>query len=498
MTKTRTAQQATGDRAARHADLRLPPGQLFIEGRWRDAAGGGRRDIVDPATGQIATSVAEAGDQDVDAAVDAARRAFDGGAWPAMTGRERAALLLKLAGLLSEHRDELARLESLHTGKPLTIARTVDLRDTIEQFTYYGGLADQIQGATRGIRNPGLAYTVREPLGVVGAITPYNFPLILSATKLAPALAAGNTVVHKPAPDTPLTALRMAELFAEAGFPAGVVNVVTGGEAAGAALSGHPRVDKIAFTGSTRVGASIAAAAAATVKPTTMELGGKAAHIIFSDADIAAAVEAVIAGFVFNTGQFCMAGTRLLIQRPCYDRVLGAVAEAAARVPVGDPLDPQTVIGPLTARRHLENVEQYLALGEGRIVTGGHRIERDGGCYFAPTLVADVPNDARVVQEEVFGPVLTVQPFDTEDEAVALANGTRYGLAAGLHTRDVARAYRVAHRLRSGIIWINSWAVLDPALPFGGYKQSGYGRENGPEALDSYLQTKSVFVPSAG
>jgi phenylacetaldehyde dehydrogenase len=228
-----------------------------------------------------------------------------------------------------------------------------------------------------------------------------------------------------------------------------------------------------------------------------MELGGKAAHIIFEDADIAAATEAVVSGFVFNTGQFCMAGTRLLIQRPCYDRVLGDVAEAATRVPVGDPLDPQTVVGPLTAHRHLENVEQYLALGEGRIVTGGHRIERDGGCYFAPTLVADVPNEARVVQEEVFGPVLTVQPFDTEDEAVALANGTRYGLAAGLHTRDVARAHRVAHRLRSGIIWINSWAVLDPALPFGGYKQSGYGRENGPEALDSYLQTKSVFVPSA-
>jgi acyl-CoA reductase-like NAD-dependent aldehyde dehydrogenase len=498
MTKTRTAEQANSDRAPRQPDLTLPPGQHFIDGQWCDSGGGGRRDVIDPATGQAVTSVAEAGDQDVDAAVDAARRAFDGGSWPAMSGRERGALLLKVAALLGERRDEFARLESLHTGKPITIAQTIDLRDTIEQYAYYGGLADHIEGATRSIRNPGLAYTLREPLGVVGAITPYNFPLILSATKIAPALAAGNTVVHKPAPDTPLTALRMAELFAEAGFPDGVVNVVTGGETAGAALSKHHRVDKIAFTGSTRVGATIAAMAAATVKPATMELGGKAAHIIFSDADIASAIEAVVSGFVFNTGQFCMAGTRLLIQRSCYDRVLSAVAEAAAKVPVGDPLDPQTVIGPLTARRHLENVEQYLALGEGRVVAGGHRIELDGGCYYAPTLVADVPNDARVVQEEVFGPVLTVQPFDSEDEVVALANGTRYGLAAGLHTRDLARAHRVAHRLRSGIVWINSWAVLDAALPFGGFKQSGYGRENGPEALDGYLQTKSVFVPTAG
>jgi acyl-CoA reductase-like NAD-dependent aldehyde dehydrogenase len=496
MTKTRTAEPTTDDRGATQPVRNLPPGQLFIDGRWRDAADGGRRDVIDPATGQVVTTVAEAADRDLDAAVDAARRAFDDGPWSRMSGRERGALLLKVAALLEARRDEFAQLESLHTGKPITIARTVDLRDTIDHFTYYGGLADQIEGATRSIRSPGFAYTLKEPLGVVAAITPYNFPIILSTTKIAPALAAGNTVVHKPAADTPLTALRLAELFADAGLPDGVINVVTGGAEAGAALSKHPRVDKIAFTGSTRVGASIAAAAAATVKPATMELGGKAAHIIFDDADIPAAIEAVVSGFVFNTGQFCMAGTRLLVQRSCYESVLAKVAEAAARVPVGDPRDPRTVIGPLTARRHLENVERYIALGEGRIVTGGHRIERDGGYFYAPTVVADVPNDARVVQEEVFGPVLTAQPFDTEDEAVGLANGTRYGLAAGLHTRDVARAHRVAERLQSGIVWINSWAVLDAALPFGGYKQSGYGREHGPEALDGYLQTKSVFVPT--
>jgi acyl-CoA reductase-like NAD-dependent aldehyde dehydrogenase len=451
---------------------------------------------MDPASGRAVTAVAEAGDQDVDAAVGAARRAFDGGAWPRMSGRDRGAVLLRVAALLEERRDEFAWLESLHTGKPIAIARTVDLLDTIDHFTYYGGLADQIEGATRGLRSPGLAYTLKEPLGVVAAITPYNFPLILSTTKIAPALAAGNTVVHKPAADCPLTALRLAELCSEAGLPDGVLNVVTGGEAAGAALSRHPDIDKIAFTGSTQVGATIAAAAAAMVKPTTMELGGKSAHIIFEDADIAAAIDAVVGGFVFNTGQFCMAGSRLLVQRSRYDSVLAQVSEAVAGVPVGDPRDPRTVVGPLAARQRLEKVEGYIALGEGRIVTGGHRIERDGGYYYAPTVVADVPNDARIVQEEVFGPVLTVQPFDTEDEAVDLANGTLYGLAAGLHTRDVARAHRVADRLRSGIVWINSWAVLDSALPFGGYKQSGYGREHGPEALDGYLQIKSVFVPT--
>jgi len=498
MSRTVTQERTASGRDMDGTAQNLPPGQLFIGGRWSEPTGGAHRDVVNPATGQVVTTVAEAAGEDVDAAVTAARNAFEDGDWPRMSGRERGAVMLKVATLLTERRDELARLESLHTGKPIAVAGTADLGDTIDHFTYYGGLADQIEGATRSIRRPGLAYTCREPLGVVAAITPYNFPLILSTTKIAPALAAGNTVVHKPAADTPLTALRLAELLAEAGLPDGVLNVVTGGEETGAALSRHPGIDKISFTGSTKVGASIAAAAAATVKPATMELGGKAAHIVFEDADLDAAVEAVVGGFVFNTGQFCMAGTRLLAHRSCYETMLTGVAEAAARVPVGDPLDPKTMVGPLTGRRHLENVEQYIALDEGRVVTGGRRIDRNGGYFYAPTVIADVSNDARVVQEEVFGPVLTVQPFDTEDEVVAMANGTRYGLAAGLHTRDVARAHRVAARLRSGIVWVNSWAVLDSALPFGGYKQSGYGREHGPEAMDGYLQTKSVFVPLDG
>jgi acyl-CoA reductase-like NAD-dependent aldehyde dehydrogenase len=472
-------------------------GSLYIDAAWHDSASGARRDVINPATGRLITTVAEAGPEDVDAAVAAARRAFDSGPWPGLSGRERGDVLLRAAALLDRHREELARLESVDTGKPIAFARMVDLGDTIDHFTYYGGLASAIQGATRSIRRPGFAYTRREPIGVVGAITPFNFPLILSTSKIAPALAAGNTIVHKPAEDTPLTALRIAELLTEAGLPEGVLNVVTGGAAAGRALAEHPGVDKIAFTGSTRIGRAIAAAAAATVKQTTLELGGKSAHLIFEDADLGPAVEAAVGGFVFNTGQFCMGGTRLLVHRSLYDAVLGALAEAATHVPVGDPMEEGTVVGPMAGPHQLENVERYIALGEGRVVAGGRRLDIGGGYYYAPTVLADVANDARVVQEEIFGPVLTVQPFDTEDEAVALANSTVFGLAAGLHTRDVARAHRVAARLRAGIVWVNSWAVLDSALPFGGYGQSGHGREHGPEALDEYLQTKSVFIPTS-
>jgi acyl-CoA reductase-like NAD-dependent aldehyde dehydrogenase len=485
------------ERAAAADSQAVPPGRLYIGGQWREAADGARRDVINPATGKVVTTVAEGGQEDIDAAVAAATRAFEEGPWPAMSGRERGDLLLKAAVLLEQHREELAQLESLDTGKPITFARLVDLGDTIDHFTYYGGLASTIEGATRSIRRPGFAYTRREPLGVVGAITPFNFPLILSTSKIAPALAAGNTIVHKPAEDTPLTALRLAELLAEAGLPEGVLNVVTGGAQAGASLAEHPGVAKIAFTGSTRTGSRIAAAAAGTVKQTTLELGGKSAQIIFDDADLGAAIEAAVGGFVFNTGQFCMGGTRLLVHHSLYDTVLGALADAATHVPVGDPADPATVVGPMAGLKQLENVERYLALGEGRVVAGGHRLDLGGGYFFAPTVLADLDNTARCVQEEIFGPVLTVQAFETEEEAITLANSTAYGLAAGLHTRDVARAHRVAAKLRAGIVWINSWAVLDAALPFGGYGQSGYGREHGPEALDAYLQTKSVFLPTS-
>jgi acyl-CoA reductase-like NAD-dependent aldehyde dehydrogenase len=331
---------------------------------------------------------------------------------------------------------------------------------------------------------------------VVAAITPFNFPMILSSSKIAPALAAGNTVVHKPAEDTPLTALRIAEILAEAGVPDGVFNVVTGGGAAGDALVRDPRVDKVAFTGSTSIGRAVAETAAKTLKHVTVELGGKSANIIFADADIEKAVHTAISGFVFNTGQFCMAGTRVLVERPVYDAVVGAIAGAAPHIPVGDPFDEGTIIGPMAGLRHLQKVESYLerAAASADVLAGG-TVNRDGdGFFVSPTVLADVAQDSPFVQEEIFGPVLTVQPFDTEDDAVRMANGTPYGLAAGLQTGDISRAHRVAARLRAGIVWVNSWALLDTAVPFGGYKDSGYGREGGPEGLDEYLQTKSVVI----
>ncbi|MEV4233690.1 MULTISPECIES: aldehyde dehydrogenase family protein [unclassified Nocardia] len=473
-------------------------GQLFIDGKWRNSASGGRSDVDDPSTGQVIGTVAEADRSDVDDAVNAARAAFTGAEWAGRSGRERARILLRIAELVRENADELVRLESLDVGKPVTLCRSVDVATTIEQYEYCAALAQTIDGATRRTPLPAFAYTRRDPLGVVAAITPFNFPLILSTSKIAPALAAGNSIVHKPAEETPLSALFMATLFERAGVPSGVVNVITGpGPVVGAALLEHPGVDKIAFTGSTEIGRRAASAAGAALKPVTMELGGNAAHIVFADADIEKAIGAIIKGFVFNTGQFCMGGPRLLVARPLYETIVGILAEAVAGVPVGDPRDPATVVGPMAARRHVTKVEEYVALARregGRVVCGGERLELDGGYYYKPTVIADLANDSRVVQEEIFGPVLTVQAFDTEDEAVALANGTRYGLASGLHTSDLARAHRVADKLQAGIVWVNDWAMLDPAMPFGGVKDSGFGREYGPEALASYTKVKSVVI----
>lgn len=479
----------------------IEPGRLFIDGEWREAAAKGRRDVVDPATGTVVTTVAEADAADLDAAVTAARRAFDEGPWPRTPGRERARVLHRVADLIRRREDELVAVESLDVGKPVSLARAVDVATAAEEYEYYSAMAQSVDGSTRQIPIPSHAYTRREPLGVVAAITPFNFPLILSSSKLAPALAAGNTVVHKPAEDTPLSALLMAEILAEAGVPDGVLNVVTGsGAVVGEALLRHPGVDKIVFTGSTEVGRHAAATAGEALKSVTMELGGNAANIVFEDADLEQAIGAVIKGFVFNTGQFCMGGPRLLVHRSLHDTVLGILEGAVAGVPVGAPSDPATVVGPMAGRRHLEKVEEYVRLARqegGRIVVGGERLDLDGGYYYRPTVIAGLGNDSRVVQEEVFGPVLTVQPFDTEDEAVTLANSTPYGLAAGLQTRDLARAHRVAARLQAGIVWVNDWAMLDPAIPFGGVKQSGFGREYGPEALESYTRVKSVVISLA-
>ncbi|MFG2729432.1 aldehyde dehydrogenase family protein [Streptomyces canus] len=478
--------------------IEIEPGRLFVGGQWREAADGARTEVVDPSRGVVFTTVAEAGAADVDAAVRAAREAFDGGAWSGLSGRERGRILHRVAELIRENADELAQLESLDVGKPISLCHAVDVTNAANDYEHFAALAHSLDGAVRNTPMNALAYTKREPLGVVAAITPFNFPLILAGSKIGPALAAGNTVVHKPADETPLSALYMAGLLQRAGVPDGVVNVVTGtGPVAGEALLRHRGVDKVAFTGSTAIGRHVAATAGEALKPVTMELGGNAANIVFEDADLEKAVGAIIKAFVFNTGQFCMGGPRLLVARSVHSTLLGILADAVPGVPVGDPRDPGTVVGPMAGEKHLKKVEEYVDLARkegGRIVCGGERLDLDGGFYYRPTVIADLSNDSRVVQEEIFGPVLTVQPFDTEDEAVALANSTPYGLASGVQTTNLARAHRVADRLQAGIVWINDWAMLDPAVPFGGVKDSGYGREYGPEALDAYTRVKSVVV----
>ncbi|RSO02242.1 betaine-aldehyde dehydrogenase [Streptomyces sp. WAC 05379] len=475
----------------------IEPGRLFIGGRWREAADGARTEVVDPSRGTVLTNAADAGAADVDAAVRAARDAFDDGAWSGLSGRERGRILHRVAELIRENADRMAELESRDVGKPITLAHAVDVTNAANDYEHFAALAHCLDGAVRDTPMNALAYVRRRPVGVVAAITPYNFPLILAGSKIAPALAAGNTVVHKPAEETPLSALYMADLFKRAGVPDGVVNVVTGGPAAGEALLRHSGVDKVAFTGSTTVGRKVAAIAGEALKPVTMELGGNAAHVVFEDADLEKAVGAIIKGFVFNTGQFCMGGPRLLVARQVHSTLLGILADAVPGVPVGDPREAGTVVGPMAGERHLRKVEEYVELARkegGTIVCGGERLDLDGGYYYRPTVIADLPNDSRVIQEEIFGPVLTVQPFDSEDEAVELANSTPYGLASGVQTGNLARAHRVAERLDAGIVWINDWAMLDPAVPFGGVKDSGFGREYGPEALDAYTTTKSVVV----
>lgn len=496
---TTVASEAAPQEAAsdpRGAAERVPEGRLFIGGTWEPAQDGSTDTVLDPSTGRPVTTVAAARKPDVDRAVSSARTTFDAGGWSGMPPRQRGKVLLKVAELLGSRAEEFARLESLDVGKPLMFTRTVDIPTVIDTFEYYAALAAGIEGATRATGIPALAYTRKEAVGVVGAITPFNFPAILSATKIAPALAAGNTVVHKPAQETPLSALRFAELLAEAGVPDGVYNLITGGGEAGAALVEHPGVDKIAFTGSSATGRRVAALAAATLKQVTVELGGKGANIIFADADIEAAINTAIAAFVFNTGQFCMSGSRLLVERPVYETVVGALGGAAPHIPVGDPFAEGTVVGPMAGPNHLAKVRSYLDAANSagvRVLDGGEPASPEG-FFVTPTVLADVEQGSSFVQEEIFGPVVTVQPFDSEQEAIRMANGTAYGLSAGLQTRDLTRAHRVAAQVDAGIVWVNGWSLLDPAMPFGGVGQSGYGRENGPEGLQAYLRTKSVVV----
>src|SRR3954471_16030100 len=474
--------------------------QILIDGKWSDAASCKTFDTYNPATGEVLARVAEGGREDIDRAVKAARKAFDG-PWSRMTASERGKLIWKVADLLEEHLEEFATLETLDNGKPLTISRVADVPLAIDLFRYMAGWATKIEGATIPISVPYapgakfLAYTKREPVGVVGQIIPWNFPLLMAAWKLGPAPATGNTVVLKPAEQTPLTAIRLGELITEAGFPDGVVNVVPGfGETAGAALSAHPDVDKIAFTGSTEVGKLILQAAAGNLKKVSLELGGKSPNVVFADADIKGAVRGAASAIFFNHGQCCCAGSRLFIEQPIFDQVVEGVAEQAKKIKVGNGLEPDTQMGPLVSAEQLERVCGYLESGfsEGARAIAGGKKKGDKGYFVEPTVLVNTNDKMKVVQEEIFGPVVTAIPFNTPEDVAVRANDSIYGLAAGIWTKDISKAHRLAEKIRAGTVWINCYNIFDAALPFGGYKQSGWGREMGKDSLELYTEVKAV------
>ena len=471
--------------------------KLFIDGSFVDARSGRTFETINPATEEVLAVVAEADSADVDVAVEAARRAFDDGPWPRMRARDRGRLLYKLAELIDRERAELAVLESLDNGKPIAETRAVDVPSAIEVFAYYAGWADKIGGETIPQSESFFTYTLREPHGVCGQIIPWNFPLLMAAWKLAPALCCGNTCVLKPAEQTPLTALRLAGLVREAGFPDGVVNVLPGfGPTAGAAIVRHPAVDKIAFTGSTEVGRIIQREAAGTLKSVSLELGGKSPNIVFADADLDAAVEGALRGIFFNQGEVCCAGSRLLVEEPAHDRFVDALARRASDLRVGDPLDDRTEMGAQVSGEQFEKILAYIDAGKSsgaRLVTGGQRA-RPKGYFVQPTVFDDVRNDMRIAREEIFGPVVATMSFRGLDEAVRVGNDTNYGLAAAVWTKDIKKAHRAVRALRAGTVWVNTYNAFDAAVPFGGYKESGVGRELGRHALDLYTQTKSVWI----
>ncbi|MFS8640333.1 MAG: aldehyde dehydrogenase family protein [Symbiobacteriaceae bacterium] len=473
--------------------------RLFIGGRWEEARSGRILPVTDPATGDLLAEVWEAGAEDIDRAVQAARRAQEG-SWGRMPPAERARLLWKLADLLEERAEEFAQLESLNTGKPVTETAVADVPLAVEHFRYFAGWTTKWTGQTLPVSFPGeyLAYTRREPVGVVGAIVPWNFPLLIASWKLAPALAAGNTVVLKPSELTPLTALRLAELVQEAGFPPGTVNVVPGyGEPAGRALVEHPGVDKITFTGSPAVGRRIMTTVARDFKRVTLELGGKSPNIVFPDADLDKAVAGAMMGIFFNQGEVCCAGSRLFVHKDRFDRMVAEIAERAAELRQGPGVHPMTQMGPLISRAHMERVLGYIERGRAEgaeLVTGGEPNREAGPGFFVRPTVFVGTDTMTIAREEIFGPVLTVLPFEDLDEVVRRANDTPYGLAAGIWTRDIAKAIKVAHRLKAGTVWINGYNLLDATSPWGGFKQSGIGREMGSYALEHYTEVKSVWV----
>jgi aldehyde dehydrogenase (NAD+) len=473
--------------------------QLFINGEWRDAAGGKTIEVVNPATEEVIAEVASAEKSDVDAAVAAARAAFDG-PWAKLSARERGKLVWKIGERLMERADEIARLETLHNGKPIFESRHIEVPAAAECFQYFAGWADKIHGETIPVKGNYLTYTLREPVGVVAAIVPWNFPLLLTAWKVAPALACGNTVIIKPASQTPLTALALAEIAHEVGLPPGVLNVVTGpGSKVGQTIVEHPGIDKIAFTGDTSTGKGIMRSSAETLKKITLELGGKSANIVFPDADLEGAIRGATTGIFYGKGEVCAAGSRLLVDKSIKHEFIDKVAARARKMAPGDPLDPKTRLGAISSKKQLETDLRYIDIAKkegAQLVAGGARadIGTGKGYFLQPTVFDGVTPEMTIAREEIFGPVLAAIEFGDLDEAIARANDSNYGLAAAVWTKDIKKAHYVARKLQAGTVWINTYNIYDTAAPFGGYKQSGFGREMSMHALEHYTQVKSVWV----